>query len=148
MSIRKLKNITREERVFLVPKNSTHRQYEALRAFFIDKLPSKDAALQFGYTPGSFRIMCHAFRQDLDREFFIPPTKGPQATPKRDVVREMVVSLRKRNLSVYDIERVLKEGGHRLSRSATATKSRSRVTFFGTSSRRRPTSLCQMMTCL
>ena len=40
---------------------------------FVDKLPSKDAALRFGYTPGSFRIMCHAFRQDLDREFFTPP---------------------------------------------------------------------------
>lgn len=115
MSIRKSKYITPEESAFLAPKNSTHRQYEALRAFFIDKLPSKDAALRFGYTPGSFRILCHAFRQDLDREFFVPPAKGPQAAPKRDVVREMVVSLRKQNLSVYDIERALKEDGHQLS---------------------------------
>ena len=41
---------------FLEPSNSTHRQYEALRAFFVDGVPSAEAATRFGYTPGSFRI--------------------------------------------------------------------------------------------
>ena len=31
-------------RRFLVPANSTHRQYEALRAFFVDGVPSAEAA--------------------------------------------------------------------------------------------------------
>ena len=46
-------------RRFLEPANSTHRQYEALRAFFVDGLPSAQAAARFGYTPGSFRVLVH-----------------------------------------------------------------------------------------
>ena len=49
-------------RRFLEPSNSTHRQYEALRAFFVDGLPSAQAATRFGYTPGSFRVLLHQFR--------------------------------------------------------------------------------------
>ena len=48
--------LTDLERVFLEPANATHRQYEALRAFFVDKVPSKEVAERFGYTPGSFRV--------------------------------------------------------------------------------------------
>jgi hypothetical protein len=50
--------------IFLVPKNSLHRQYEALRAFFVEGLPSTQAAQLFGYTPGSFRLLCHQLRQN------------------------------------------------------------------------------------
>ena len=39
-------------RRFLEPSNSTHRQYEALRAFFVDGLSSAEVAARFGYTPG------------------------------------------------------------------------------------------------
>ena len=49
-------------RLFLEPSNSTHRQYEALRAFFVDGLPSAEAARRFGYTPGSFRVLVHRNR--------------------------------------------------------------------------------------
>lgn len=115
MFIKKQEKLTNETRAFLVPKNSTHRQYEALRAFFVDKSPSQDVAERFGYSSGSFRILCHHFRKDLDREFFLPPAKGPQAAPKRDGVRELVLTLRKKNLSVYDIEKALKNEGHQLS---------------------------------
>ena len=34
--------------MFLEPTNATHRQYEALRAFFVDKVPSKEVAERFG----------------------------------------------------------------------------------------------------
>ena len=117
---RNSKKLTKEETAFLVPKNSTHRQYEALRAFFVDKLPSQEAAQRFGYSAGSFRILCHQFRKDMDRQFFLPPAKGPHAAPKRDSVQELVVSLRKKNLSVYDIERAIKQEGHSLSAPSIA----------------------------
>jgi hypothetical protein len=115
MFISKSNKLTKEERVFLVPKNSTHRQYEALRAFFVDNLPSQEAARRFGYSTGSFRILCHQFRKDLDRPFFLPPATGPQAAPKQDRVRELVISLRKKNFSVYDIEKAIGQEGHELS---------------------------------
>ncbi len=109
------KQITRFARFFLEPKNPTHRQYEALRAYFVEGLLSKEVAQCFGYSPGSFRVLCSQFRQTPDREFFLPPQKGPKASPKTDPVRDKVIALRKQNLSIYDISRALRHDGHRLS---------------------------------
>ena len=101
--------------VFLQPANATQRQYEALRAFFVDKLPSKEAARRFGYSPGSFRVLAHHFRQNPSRPFFLPPAKGPQQAPKSDPVRDRIIQARKQNLSIYDIQRLLRDEGHPLS---------------------------------
>ena len=100
---------------FLVPSNVTHRQYEALRAYFVDHLRGPEAAARFGYSPGSFRVLVHAFRQNPQRAFFLLPAKGPHKAPKRDDLRETVIALRKQNLSIYDIHRVLETEGRRLS---------------------------------
>lgn len=105
---------------FLQPVNSTHRQYEALRAYFVEGLPSAAAAARFGYSPGSFRVLAHQFRQDPQRLFFVPPAKGPQAAPKKDRLRERILALRKQNLSIYDISRTLDDDGHSLSPAAVA----------------------------
>ncbi len=109
MAIRKPKKLTSPSRAFLEPTNSTHRQYEALRAFFVDGLSSVEVAKRFGYTPGSFRVLVHQFRQNPGRAFFLPPAKGPRQAPKSDPVRDQVVALRKQNLSIYDISRALKK---------------------------------------
>jgi len=111
----KRNKLTDLAQVFLEPSNPTHRQYEALRAFFVEKLPGKEVARRFGYTEGSFRVLAHQFRQNPHREYFLPPAKGPQKAPKRDKVQQMVISMRKQNLSVYDISQVLKTKGHQLS---------------------------------
>jgi hypothetical protein len=100
---------------FLVPSNVTHRRYEALRAYFVDHLRGPEAAARFGYTRGSFRVLVHAFRHNPQRTFFLLPAKGPQKAPKRDDLRETVSALRKQNLSIYDIHRVLETEGRRLS---------------------------------
>jgi hypothetical protein len=92
---------------FLEPATTIHRQYEALRAYFVEGLPSHEAAARFGYTPGSFRILCHQFRHDPTPAFFLPSRKGPRPTPARDRIRETIVALRKQNLSIYDISRSL-----------------------------------------
>jgi len=111
-------NITDMERVFLEPANSTHRQYEALRAYFVDRLPSVEAAARFGYSAGSFRVLCHQLRQNSQRQFFLPPQKGPRRAPKKENLREKVVALRKQNLSIYDINEALAGEGQRLSPAA------------------------------
>jgi Transposase DDE domain len=114
------KELTDLARVFLEPANSTHRQYEALRAFFVDRLPGAEIARRFGYTPGSFRVLVHQFRQDPRRSFFLTPAKGPQSAPKSDPLRDVVIALRKQNLSIYDISRILAHQGHPLSPVAVA----------------------------
>jgi len=120
MSISKAKKLTDLARVFLEPANATQRQYEALRAFFIDRLPGAEVAKRFGSSPGSFRVLVHQFRQDPRRAFFRTPAKGPHKTPKADPVRDHVVALRKQNLSISDISRALKKEPITLSPAAIA----------------------------
>jgi hypothetical protein len=105
---------------FLSPQEPLHRQYEALRAFFVEDLLSAEAAQLFGYSPGSFRVLCHQFRHDPEKRsaFFRQPPRGAPPAPARDPVRELVVAMRKRNLSVYDIQRDLAEAGRRISINA------------------------------
>ena len=100
-------SLTNLARFFLQPQNSTHRQYEALRAYFVEGLCSAEAARRGGYTPGSFRVLVHKFRQHPERQFFLPPSKGPKTAPKRERLREKVIALRKQNLSIYDISQAL-----------------------------------------
>lgn len=109
-----------EARFFLEPQHPLQRQYEALRAFFVEKIPSDMAARNFGYTPGSFRQLCHQFRHEWDNQkrFFTSIKRGPHAAPKRDKVRETVISLRKKNLSVYDIQQELRQMGISISINA------------------------------
>jgi hypothetical protein len=96
-----------------------HRQYEALRAYFVEQLPSAGAALRFSYSPGAFRVLCHQFRHHPEkRSAFFRSLPRAHSAPARDPVRELVVSLRKRNLSVYDIQRELAAGEHPISINA------------------------------
>jgi hypothetical protein len=115
MFISEPKKLTDLARIFLEPANSTQRQYEALRAYFVERLPSDQAARRFGYTPGSFRVLVHQFRQNPRRDFFLTPAKGPKAAPKADPLCERIIVLRKQNLSIYDISRTLAHQGNSLS---------------------------------
>ena len=104
---------------FLSPETPLHRQYEALRAYFVERMPSIEVARRFHYSPGSFRVLCHQFRHDPDkRSAFFHPVFRPHAAPARDPVRELVIALRKRNLSVYDIQRELAAANHPISINA------------------------------
>jgi hypothetical protein len=49
---------------FNQPACPAQRQYEALRAVFIDGLSQKEAAQRFGYTYDAFRQLVHQFRHD------------------------------------------------------------------------------------
>lgn len=105
--------------IFLEPANATHRQYEALRAYFVEGLSAAEVAGRFGYTPRSFSVLASRFRRNPRRDFFLPPAKGPHADPKRDPLRDplrdRVIALRKQNLSIYDISAALARDGHALS---------------------------------
>lgn len=104
--------ITDEASFFLEPSHPRQRQYEALRAFFAEGLPSAAAAHRFGYQPGSFRILCWRFRHAMERDFFRDIPHGPKSQPRKDAVRQRIVTLRKRNLSVYDIRDELERSGN------------------------------------
>jgi transposase len=114
------KKLTHLARCFLRPQNATHRLYEALRSYFVEKLPSGQVARRFGYTPESFRVLVHRFRQNPGRRFFLTPARGPQTAPKKEQARDLIITLRKQNLSIYDISRALDAQGIRYSPVAVA----------------------------
>jgi len=105
---------------FLEPANAIHRQYEALRAYFVEGCSAEEAALRFGYTVGSFRGLVHQFRQDPHREFFQTPIKASAAT-RDEALRGEIVSLRKQNLSIYDIRDALDRDGQSVSPVTVST---------------------------
>ena len=108
---------TPNQKFFLAPQFPLQRQYEALRAFFVDEEPSADVARRFGYSAGAFRVLCHQFRHNPEKRasFFRQPQRGPQSAPLRDRVRDLAVAMRKRNLSVYDMQRELTAAGQSVS---------------------------------
>ena len=112
--------ISAEKQFFLGPEKALHRQYEALRACFIEEASSCEVARRFGYSPGFLRVLCHQFRHDPAKRdgFFQDVKRGPQSAPVRDRVRTLAVAMRKKNLSVYDIQRELAAASHPISINA------------------------------
>jgi len=111
-------DLTEFRRFFERPATPSQRQYEALRAYFIEGLPSAKVARRFGYTPHAFRMLCYDFRRGELSDFFVVKRPGPRQQPRSDKVRNVVVELRKRNYSIYDISRELKEQGKSLGPTA------------------------------
>lgn len=105
---------------FRQPKNSTQRQYEALRAFIVEGLSSREAARRFGYSPGSFRILVHRFRQEPDRPFFLADRRQTESRRRNAELHQQIADLRKQNLSIYDINQTLAHEGRKLSPAAIA----------------------------
>lgn len=120
MPIGEPKDLSDCRRFFLTPASAKQRQYEALRAFFVEGRPSREVARDFGYSVGSFQVLCHHFRRDTDPVFFVSPRPGPRDQPKKSAARDLIVELRKRNYSVYEISESLKE--RKLSLSPTAVR--------------------------
>lgn len=92
---------------FLNPETARHRQYEALRAYLVDELPAAEAADRFGYSTLSLNSLCRDFKAG-QIQFFEEIKPGPRSAPKREAARDRVITLRKQNYSVYDIQKILR----------------------------------------
>jgi hypothetical protein len=103
------KDISDVRRFFLEPSHPRQRQYEALRAYFIEGKPAKEVARAFDYSIGAFHVMCHHFRREPDPIFFYSPRRGPRSQPKKSAARDLIILLRKQNYSIYEISHTLKE---------------------------------------
>ena len=89
------------------------KQYEALRAFFIDKLSAKESAEKFGYTLRAFNSLVADFRKKLEEKpeynepFFQVKRPGRRFKKETHQLLEPIIELRKKNYSVGDIKTVL-----------------------------------------
>ena len=123
-------NMTNLASVFLTPKGSVHRQYEALRARYVEELPLAEVAERFEYSYGTVRNLCAEFQGNPEQPFFLsarqrrkkaepkaPEPKAPEpamqasalARQERD---QRIVALRKQeNLSITEIAAKLSQQG-------------------------------------
>lgn len=106
---------------FLRPRLPAHRQYEALRAFYVDRLPAKTVAARFGYKASAFDSLRRDFaRRHRATEYFREAARRPwsKRASKKSRLREIIVELRKQYWSIYDIADELQRGGQSLDPSA------------------------------
>ena len=77
---------THTSRFFLEPQQTFQRQYEALRAVFVEAEPIDRVAARFGYKPSALKSMASRLRADCRRgvttPFFSPTdADGPPGPP-------------------------------------------------------------------
>jgi transposase len=99
---------------FRHPKEPAQRRYEALRAYYLESLTQEEAAKRFGYSPATFQSLVSNF-QNGKIEFFIKPEYGPTRRRISDYEQNKIISLRRANLSIYDIQAALSNEGHETS---------------------------------
>ena len=58
----------RDIQFFLEPQQTFHRQYEALRAVFVEGQPLEPVAMRFGYKVSTLQAMVSRFRADRRRD--------------------------------------------------------------------------------
>jgi len=94
-------------RYFAHPKSPGQKQYEALRAFYIDKIPARVVAERFGYTLPSFNALRHKFKtQKLTFQFTEKP--GPRGFRIPKEIQQRIFDIRRTyNLSNYRIAEIL-----------------------------------------
>jgi len=105
----------RDVTFFTQPVPVWQRRYEALRAFFVDRLPTQLVAERFGFTPGYLRLLCHQFRHGkIDLSDI--PQQGKSARHKvSSETRSKITAWRKQRLSAGEIAELLSQEGVELS---------------------------------
>jgi len=111
-----------EEHYFSSPRNTFHRQYEALRAFCYEKKSAEEVAFKFGYTLASFYSLVRDFKKKLKEGgskigFFLTPQFGRKPNPVQQTAADKIIKLRKKYLPVDEISAVLHSQGITVSES-------------------------------
>lgn len=114
-------NLTQQINLFFTrPTNITHKQYEALRAFFVEKLSAGEVAQRFGYQRHSVYALIKTFRESMQNAtaqspFFLAHSPGRKERDVTGEISEKIVRLRKHYLSTPDIKVLLDAEGTKVS---------------------------------
>lgn len=100
------------ETFFRAPTLVTHKQYEALRMYFIEHRSAQEVAIRFGYTYRAFTSLVATFRKKLEVDpagsfLFAEHQPGRKPSSSADQVKSLVIEMRKKYYSVPDIKVVL-----------------------------------------
>jgi len=103
---------------FLHPTITAQKQYEALRAFYVDRLSATEAAEKFNFSHSYFKKLRFEFSQALKtgKNLFFPLKKtGPKKRFTDEDSIHAITILRKQNHSVLDIKAILEAQGKSIS---------------------------------
>jgi transposase len=100
---------------FSEPSNTLHRQYDALRRFFVDDCTAEQVALEFGYSIGTVYALVRDFKKKLQDDsqdpFFKVNKAGRKPIDQEGEIEKLVIDCRKNYLSVPDIKITLDSMG-------------------------------------
>lgn len=110
---------------FTHPQSPRQKQYEALRAFYVEKKSANTVAQQFGYTVSSFYSLTRTFRKHLEKDhpehyYFVSESSGAKPKFEGTNTEKLIIELRKKSLSVPDIKSILDALGHSISQRSIA----------------------------
>jgi len=105
---------------FELPKSVAHKQYEALRMYYLDNAPAHEVAERFGYTYRAFTSLVTTFRRKIimdprDSIFFVEHTPGRKVSPETNEAKTVIIEMRKKYYSVPDIKVALDGLGYTMS---------------------------------
>lgn len=105
----------RDATYFVHPKSQWQRRYEALRASFVERLPSQLVAERYGFSPGYVRLLRHQFRHGTFD--FAEPTPEGRIARRRvgAAIRGKIIDWRRQRLSAGEIVQLLSEEAVELS---------------------------------
>jgi len=104
---------------FNEPSSSLHKQYLAVRRFFIDGYTAEQVAIEFSYSISTVYSLVRDFKEMLSNQaedpFFKPNKTGRKRIEHKEEITEVVINLRKKYFSVPDIQVALDSMGISLS---------------------------------
>jgi transposase len=95
--------MNKQLKFFSKPATARQRQYEAIRAFVVDKTPTKIITKKYGYSINTLYSLMHDFKTGK-LTFFKSEFTGPKERKMPEKSRQLVLKLRKENLSAKDIQ--------------------------------------------
>lgn len=101
---------------FLEPAGVAQRNYEAMRAYFVERASAGAVAERFGYAPSTVVAMVRDFKPEVSA-FFAERRPGPRVAPAKQAAREEVLRLRAMGRSVTEIAQALSESETPLNRT-------------------------------
>lgn len=106
---------------FTQPQQPRQRQYELLRAHFVEGAAIRAAAAELGYAATAAYSLVHHFKTDIDAgdtpAFFASPAPGPKSDRLKPQIRDIVIRLRARDYSSLDIMAALRAANQKASLS-------------------------------
>lgn len=104
---------------FTHPASVSQKKYEALRMYYLEGKKAKEVAKFYGYTYRAFTSLITDFKKAIQQDgfrdpFFVQKKPGRPSISDSDVIKEIIIKLRKKNFSLEDIKISLDAMGHKV----------------------------------